>query len=275
MFESLLVTAAYKASGAVEAFNLTSQSFHFALNQNTNVGVMTDYLNWLVALNLITASDKQQLLAGFHGQGLSTCLLRTTLTDAQCRSMFFDEQGNLRPEAYYLDFGRRAMMALLNDKVGPFDQYRYALLDQQWQQALETGASPQLAQVAGITTANPNYQAILSQLIGDVYDITWWASGMVDAGKQLQSMITFLAGRDPVSLRNDPAFAIAARRSPEENGESRSATARPGSKNRGDWYLSYWAAGSQGASARLVTSALNRLCTQTGDRNEMEASDGY
>ena len=66
MFESLLVTAAYKASGVVEAFNLTSQSFHFALNQNTNVGMMTDYLNWLVALDLITASDKQQLLGSFH-----------------------------------------------------------------------------------------------------------------------------------------------------------------------------------------------------------------
>jgi hypothetical protein len=181
MFESLLVTAAYKASGAVEAFNLTSQSFHFALNQNTNLGVMTDYLNWLLALNLITASDKQQLLGRFNGQGFSTCLLRTAFTNDQCRSMFFDERNNLRPEAYYLDYGRRAMMALMNGKIGPFDRYRYTLLDQQWQQALKVGPSPELAQVAGIAATNSNYPAILSQLIGDVYDITWWASGMVDA----------------------------------------------------------------------------------------------
>jgi hypothetical protein len=255
MFESLLVTAAYKASGAVEAFDLTSQSFHFALNQNTNLGVMTDYLNWLMALNLISASDKQQLLASFHAQGFSTCLLRTTLTDAQCRSMFFDEQNNLRPEAYYLDYGRRAMMALLNDKVEPFDQYRYTLLSQQWQRALNTGPSPALAQVAGITTDNPNYQPILSQLIGDVYDITWWASSMVDAGKQLQSMITFLAGRDPVSLRNDHAFAI--ERADLQNKMAK-VIGRSKTRFEEPWGLVslFWAAGSQGGSARLITPAL-------------------
>jgi hypothetical protein len=253
MFESLLVTAAYKASGVVEAFNLTSRSFHFALNQNTNPGVLTDYLNWLVALGLVTAAEKQQILGSIHSQGFSTCLLRTALTDAQCRSMFFDQQGNLRPETYYLDCGRRAMLALLNDKVGPFDKYRYALLDQQWQQALETGASPQLAQVAGITTANSNYQAILSQLIGDVYDITWWASGMVDAGNQLQTMIQFLAGRDPGSLKSNPAFDT-------QRGDLQKKMAKVigSSKTRFEepWGMVslFWAAGSQGASARLVTS---------------------
>jgi hypothetical protein len=253
MFESLLVTAAYKASGAVEVLNLTSQSFHFALNQNTNTGIMTDYLNWLLTLGLITASDKQQLLGSLAAQGLSTCLLRTSLTDAECRSMFFDEQGKLRPEGYYLDYGRRAMMALLADKQGPFDQYRYTLLDQQWAQALDKGPSPQLAEVAGITIADSNYQAILSQLMGDVYTITWWAGGMVAAGKELQSMITFLAGRDPVSLRNDHAFEMQ-----RVSLQKKMAKVISGSQTRFDepWGLVslYWAAGSQGASARLVTS---------------------
>jgi hypothetical protein len=254
MFESLLVTAAYKASGAVEAFHLSSQSFHFAVNQNTTIGVVTDYLNWLVALNLIPASERQQLLENFHGQGSSTCLLRTTLTDAQCRSMFFDEPGNLRPESYYLDFGRRAMMAMMNDKVGPFDQYRYALLDQHWQEALEIGPSPQLAEVAGITSANSNYQAILSQLIGDIYDIAWWASGMVEAGKQLQTMITFLAGRNPNSLKNDPAFEkqrmALQKKMAKVIGDSKTRFQEP-------WGLValFWAAGSQGASAKLVAPA--------------------
>jgi hypothetical protein len=265
MFDSLLVTAAYKASGALEAFDLTNQSFHFALNQNTNAGVITDYLNWLAALNLITANDKLQLLGKFHGQGFSTCLLRTAFTDAQCRSMFFDEEGNLRPEAYYLEYGRRAMMALLNDKIEPFDQYRYALLDQQWSMALETGPSPQLAQVAGITSADPNYQPILSQLIGDVYDITWWASGMVDAGKQLQSMITFLSGRDPVSLRNDHAFE--SQRIALQN-QMAKVVGRSKARFTEPWGLVslFWAAGSQGASARMVTPTIT-LQWATGKRS--------
>jgi len=255
MFESLLVTAAYKASGAVEAMNLTSQSFHFALNQSTSAGNMTDYLNWLVALDLITPSDEQQLLGTSQDQGSSTCLLRTSLTDAQCRSMFFDEQGNLRPEAYYLDCGRRAMIALLNDKIEPFDQYRSALLDQQWQQALETGPSPQLAEVAGITIDNSDYQAILSQLMGDVYDITWWSSGMVDAGKELQSMITFLAGQDPGSLKTNPAFethrASLQKKMAKMIGNSKTRFAEP-------WGLVsiFYAAGSQGASGKVVMPAM-------------------
>ena len=265
MFESLLVTAAYKASGAVEAFNLSSQSFHFALNQNTNAGVMTDYLNWLVALNLIAASEKQKLLAVAQVQGFSTCLLRTSLTDAQCRSMFFDDQGNLRPQTYYLDYGRRAMMALLNDQTEPFDQYRYALLDQQWSQALAVGASPQLAQVAGINSANPNYQAILGQLIGDMYDITWWASGMQDAGKALQSMIAFLAGRNPSTLKSDPAFATE-----RANLQKKMAKVIGASKTRFEepWGLVClnWAAGSQGASARLVTSAMTLALPSGGPK---------
>src|SRR3984957_10700177 len=257
MFESLLVTAAYKASGAVEAFNLTSQSFHFALNQNTNAGVMIDYLNWLVALNLITANDKQQLLASFQSQdqGLSTCLLRTVVTDAQCRSMFFDAQGNPRSKGYYLEYGRRAMMALLNDQVEPFDRYRYALLDQQWQQALDTGPSPQLAQVAGITTEKPIFQAILTHLRGALYDITWWASGMVDAGKQLQAMITFLAGRDPASLRNDHAFDMQ-RASLQKKMAQVVANSKARFQEPWGMLSLYWAAGSQGASAKLVTSTL-------------------
>jgi hypothetical protein len=253
MFESVLVTAAYKASGAVEASNLTSQSFHFALNQNTNSAVMSDYLNWLAALNLISANDKQQLLGQFNGQGYSTCLLRTAFSDAQCRSMFFDGQNNLRPVDDYLNYGRRAMTALLNDKIEPFDQYRHALLDQQWPKALETGPSPQLADVAGISSANPNYQMILSQLMGDVYDITWWASSMVDAGKQLQTMTTFLAGRDPVSIRNDPAFAT-------QRADLQSKMAKVVSRSKvrftEPWGMVclFWASGSQGASAKVVTS---------------------
>jgi hypothetical protein len=265
MFESVLVTAAYKTSGAVEAFNLSSQSFHFALNQNTNAGVMTDYLNWLVALNLITASDKQQFLGRFYGQGPSTCLVRAAFTDAQCRSMFFDAQNNPRPESYYSDYGRRAMLALLNDKIGPFDQYRYALLDQHGEEALKTGPVPELAQILGISSTNSNYDAILSQLIGDVYDINWWASSMLDAGKQLQSMIAFLAGRDPVSLRNDHEFA--SQRAALQNkmakvvGKSKARFTEP-------WGLVclFWAAGSQGASARLVASDLT-LSLGTGPRS--------
>jgi hypothetical protein len=78
---------------------------------------------------------------------------------------------------------------------------------------------------------------------------------MVDAGKQLQSMITFLAGRDPVSLRNDHAFAM--QRADLQNKMAK-VIGRSKTRFEEPWGLVslFWAAGSQGASARLITPAL-------------------
>jgi hypothetical protein len=256
MFDSLLVTAAYRTSGAVTAFGLSSSAFHFALNQNTNLSTMTDYLSWLVAFGVLTLADKQSILGGAHFQGSSTCLVRTTITDAQCRSMFFDDAGNLRPESWYLDYGRRAMMALLTDKTGPFDGYRYNLLDEQWAQTVTTGPSPALAQVAGITTANPNYQFILDLLTGDVAEITWWASAMVNAGKALESMNRFLSNQNPASLKDDQAFEVQ-----RVSLQNKMADVVSKTKARFDdpWGLLslYWAAGSPGASATLRSQSVN------------------
>lgn len=34
------------------------------------------------------------------------------------------------------------MLALLTDRLGPFDSYRYDLLDTKWQRAFDTQSSP-------------------------------------------------------------------------------------------------------------------------------------
>jgi hypothetical protein len=88
---------------------------------------------------------------------------------------------------------------------------------------------------------------------------------MVDAGKQLQSMIAFLAGRDPVSLRNDHEFASQRAALQDKMvkvvGKSKARFTEP-------WGLVclFWAAGSQGASARVVTSDLT-LSLGSGQRS--------
>lgn len=216
MFESLLVTAAYKASGAVEAFNLTSQSFHFAVNRNTNVGVMTDYLNWLLALNLLAPNDKHQLLAGSQRQGFSTCLLRTSLTDAQCRSMFFDEQSNLRP-----DF-----------------------------RPIPLRSARRKSELSGHPLAI-NRGHLRHYVVG------------IGHGRRRQAVAIHHyvpGGRDPASLRNDPAFAI-------ERGNLQKKMAKVIGSSRArfeePWGMVslFWAAGSQGASARLVTPGTHAECS--------------
>jgi hypothetical protein len=68
-------------------------------------------------------------------------------------------------------------------------------------------------------------------------------------------MIAFLAGRNPVSLKNDPVFATE-----RANLQKKMAKVVGTSKARFEepWGLVclFWAAGSQGASARLVTPAI-------------------
>jgi len=85
---------------------------------------------------------------------------------------------------------------------------------------------------------------------------------MLDAGESLQSMIAFLAGRNPVSLKSDPVFATE-----RANLQKKMAKVVGTSKARFEepWGLVslYWATGSQGASARLVTSAVT-LALPTG-----------
>ena len=147
-------------------------------------------------------------------------------------------------------------MAFLTDKTGPFDGYRYNLLDEQWAQAVATGPSPELAQVARITGANPNYQSILDLLIGDVAEIAWWSSAMVNTGKALESMNQFLSSRNPASLEDDQAFAVK-----RVFLQEKMADLVSNSKVRFDdpWGLLslYWAAGSLGASATLRSQSVN------------------
>jgi hypothetical protein len=92
--------------------------------------------------------------------------------------------------------------------------------------------------------------------MGDVYDVAWWANGMVGAGQALQRMRVFLAGRDAASLEGDSAFAN------QRNGLQKAMLNMVAdSKARFDqpWGLMclFQAAGSPPASGNLTTQALS------------------
>jgi len=209
IFSSVLVTTTYRASNAVLMPALRCQNMHFAVNQSTNSQALTDYLNWFVALDLITKADRDGLLPQFSGGGPSTCLMRTDFDDSACKSLFFDGQGNLRPESDYQEIGRRALQALLTPKNDEVDAIRYRFFDDatSWQKALSLGPSPQLGGLIPLASTDDRFNVVLATIRGDLYNITWWAAGMAKAGQELLSMRKFLAGRDPVSLKDDHEFA--------------------------------------------------------------------
>src|ERR1035437_4861606 len=112
IFESVLVTTTYRASGVVAMPDLHCSNLHFVVNRDTNAATVRDYLNWFVALNLMAKGAVAAALAGYAGDRTSTCLLRTELDDAACENLFFAGD-KLHDEAYYREYGRHALRALL------------------------------------------------------------------------------------------------------------------------------------------------------------------
>ena len=206
IFESVLVTTTYRASGAVAMPELGCANLHFAINRDTSAATVRGYLNWFAALNLM-AKGEVPALAEYTGDKTSTCLLRTELDDAACENLFF-AGGKLHDEAYYREFGRSALRALLHPDSGEIEQARYRVLDDPatWAQAVKLGPSPELRDLIPLDRMNPRFDQVLADVTGDLYDILWWAESMTKAGAALLAMRQFLKGRDPVGLKDDPEF---------------------------------------------------------------------
>ena len=207
LFESVLVTTTYRASGAVAMPELGCASLHFVVNRDTNAATVRNYLNWFAALNLMAKGDIAAALAGYTGDRTSTCLLRTELDDAACENLFF-AGGKLHDEAYYREYGRHALRALLRPDADEIEGARYRFLDDPatWAQAVKIGPSPELRHLIPLDRTNPRFDVVLADVTGDLYDIVWWAESMTKAGAALLAMRQFLRGRDPVGLKDDPEF---------------------------------------------------------------------
>lgn len=257
IFDSVMVTTTYVVSKAVAMPSLTCEATHFAANRNTNKQTIADYTNWFVALNLLKPAERSAILAHAGSTGLSTCVVRAPFDDASCEALFFDGQGNVRDEAQYVEIGRQALKALLDPADNPIDQFRYNFLDNNatWPTAVKTGPDPSLANLIPLQSTDPRFTTVLQDISGDLYDIVWWADSMEKAGQALHDMRTFLAGRDPSTLRSDSGFANRC-----DALQKLMLGVVGSSKLRFDepWGMVclYWAAGSRSSSGKLIAGKL-------------------
>ncbi len=196
MFDSLLVTSAYRASGALSGLESSSSQVHFAFHATTNAQTIAQYLRWLAALNLLDQAGNQKLLTKFQKAAESSCVLRTSFADADCRALFSGR-------ADYLDLGRRAMIAIL-DPSETVDQFRLrALSDPLFSQLVPIGPSPAIAPVLGISASDT---LRLSIVINDLFTILTWVDAMQQAVKAVADMREFVGARNPASLLQDNTF---------------------------------------------------------------------
>ena len=255
MFESMMLTATYRVSNTVNMPGLSSHNFHFAFHAETNPAELAGYLKWCVAMNLMNGQEVAASLKHFQGGGASTCLIRTEFDDDACRSLFFQSPNQLWDLPHYQDVGRRAMRALIDPSTGDKDRYRYALLDQHWAEAAGMGPVDGLAGLVGLHLTESNGAAITPYLRGDVYTINWWAGAMVAAGTEILAMQQFLAGADPAKLAGSAEFD---RRRDQLQKKMTGIIADSRTRFDEPWGLVtlFWAAGSRGASARVVANGV-------------------
>lgn len=266
IFDSVLTTTSYRAGKAIALPDLSCAQMHFALNQNTNQQIMSDYLSWFIALKLLTGQDKATILGTFTDAGPSTCVLRTNFGNAECSSMFFSEHGDSRPIQYYLEIGRQALRALLDPKHQAIDSYRYQIVDDRlWPRALQIGANVNLGPLVGLSTAD----ARVEYLIGDLLVITEWAKAMVDVGMLVQDVRTFVGGSDITTLFQNNEF-----KKKREALQKRLAVMVKASKTRFDepWGMVclFWAGGSPPTSYAKAVS--QRLTLERGTQADIAAS---
>jgi hypothetical protein len=258
LFDSVLTTTTYVVGKTVAMPSLSCAAVYFAANRNTSKRAIADYTNWFAMLNLMTADERRGILAGFGGGGDSSCTIRVPLDERLCEALFFDRAGALRASAEYLEIGRQALKSLIDPTANPINQVRYQVLNEanRWASAVNIGPSPELRSLIPLNSSDPSFDVALQVVMGDVYDVAWWANGMVGAGQALQRMRVFLAGRDPASLGVDSAFAN------QRNGLQKAMLNMvSSSKARFDqpWGLMclFQAAGSPPASGNLTTQALS------------------
>jgi hypothetical protein len=204
MFDSVLATTSYRAGKAFSLPSFSCQQTHFALNTNTNHQIFGDYLRWFNALKLMTTDERSALLSQFVDAGTSTCVLRTSFTDAESTSMFLGPSGKPRSKQEYLEIGRQALRALLDPEDQPIDRFRYKLLDDSvWPQACNNiGAVPALGPLVGMSQSDPNVR----YLIGDLVVVTDWAAAMAETGVLVQDMLAFVEGSGGAALAENNDF---------------------------------------------------------------------
>jgi hypothetical protein len=252
LFDSVLATTCYRAGKAISPLTLSCAQVHFALNQNTNHQIMSDYLSWFVALHLLAQPAADSYLAHFNDGGPSTCVLRTFFANADCEALFFDAAGQLRPKTYFLEVGRQAMRALLDPGLQPIDALRSQILDDAiWPTAIATGANVNLGPLVGIGTEDRR----VSILIGDVYVISEWARTMTQSASSVQEMRALVGNADPATLMGNNQF-----KSKRDQLQKNLASMAKASKARFDepWGMIslFWASGfSSGAYGKTATQA--------------------
>jgi hypothetical protein len=216
LVESFLISAAYQASGlGVSPDTLTMSHSYFELHSKTNAETMRDNLDAVVALELIDAQTKDEVLSKGNNFGFSTFDISTSYNNAQLLSLFMDGD-KPRSVAYYLTCARNALGMLVQaDEAN--ESHRRLLLDNNFWVRLSKNPAALSIPSHIPTTLFPELSGLnpdkINQVRQDFVVITWWAEAMNGMAEKLAEMRVFLSinppqGNDFNSLRRELAKSL-------------------------------------------------------------------
>ena len=207
LFESLMITAAYRASRALgTALTLTADQTYLEQRGRTKRQDLEDHYRALIALGLCDERERDVRLSTETEFGASTFVIENSFDAAACDAMFLDADGTPHTVEHYEAIGRRSLLALI-PATDPARAYRRVALesDTMWARVRMAGAAIDTV-LPGQIRDNPLRLAVVR---GDVVTILWWAKAMSRAATELVTTRTFIGQRDAASLAGDPAFTRA------------------------------------------------------------------
>jgi hypothetical protein len=212
LFESVMLTATYKAGGLDPNTNLSAAQTFFQLDRRANRQRMSDYLDAVAALGLIAPADVAAALGTATDFGKASLLLETAFDQAACERLFSDA-GAPRDRGFYEDVGKLALLALVREHDA--DAYRRVpLLDGAlWAKMKDAGAARfRFVLPAAITGNGADEQQLHAEVVAADYSlIVWWAKAMAAASDAIADLRAYLAG-PPQMAPDDQDAEFRARR---------------------------------------------------------------
>jgi len=200
MFESLLITAAYRASPLAAGLNLKTTHTYFESHAKTNRQAMADNLDAMAAVGLI--SGRSALPADIEQFGASTFLLEADYDNDACRAVFLDAAGKPRSADEYDKIGRDALLALVQPNDQNSFRRRALSSDVLWKEMRRAGP----AALGTVLPQDLRTDQRLPIIRSDYILISWCADSMHAAGEKLAEMNALLKSANPATLNTNVEF---------------------------------------------------------------------
>ncbi len=201
LMQSMVLTAAYRVTGMRDFLNFNCSQTYFDQTANARAQNVAHLLDNFVALDLIDAAGKDAFLAN-PVSGTASLFLELSLGDAAFQRMFRDAAGVPLSQEAYDAIGRKCvgLLVLKEDE----NAFRRTPMEDDALWLLMTDAGPaSMRFVLPEALRKDNTFALIQH---DYIVIRWWSAAMSTAAERIDSMLKFLQGADPETLKDNNEF---------------------------------------------------------------------